>query len=90
LLGDFASVGEPDAVEAKQELFRIVAAMRGEHGPKLRDIPGRVLYGTANRPLNEHGQPHHAPIPSRWDAILAGDWLENVCFLIMYPHCLQV
>lgn len=50
LLRDFASIGEPIAVEAKEELFRIVAAMRGAHGPKLRDIPGRVLYGTVDSP----------------------------------------
>jgi hypothetical protein len=39
-----------DRVRAREELRRIVAAMRGAHGPKLRDIPGRVLYGTEYRP----------------------------------------
>jgi hypothetical protein len=34
LLRDFASIGEPVAAEAKEELFRIVAAMRGQHGWK--------------------------------------------------------
>jgi hypothetical protein len=70
LLRDFASVapsGDPIANEAREELFRIVAAMRvprdkGGHGPKLQDIPGRVLYGTEEHPENEHGKPHHAPI----------------------------
>src|SRR5205823_1759994 len=40
LLQGFASIGESVAVEAKEELFRIVVAMRGPHGPKLKDIPG--------------------------------------------------
>jgi len=49
-------------MEAKEELFRIVTAVRGPHGPKLKDIPGRVLYGTAEKPLDEQGRIHHAPI----------------------------
>jgi hypothetical protein len=51
--------GDAVASEARTELFRIVAAMRipqpKGHGPKLKDIPGRVLYGTAEKPLDENG-----------------------------------
>jgi propanediol dehydratase small subunit len=38
-----APTGDPLAKEAKEELVRIATAMRGKHGPKLKDIPGRVL-----------------------------------------------
>jgi hypothetical protein len=31
------------ASEAQGELFKIVAAMRGAHGPKLKDIPARDI-----------------------------------------------
>jgi hypothetical protein len=57
-----AAAGDPIANEARAELFRIVAAMRGKHGPKLRDIPGAVLYGTEEKPLNKEGKMHWAPI----------------------------
>jgi hypothetical protein len=56
-----APSGDPLAELAKEELVRIIRAMRGEHGPKLRDIPGRVLYGTADKPLDEHGKLCAAP-----------------------------
>jgi len=59
------ATGDPVAAEAKQELFRIVTAMRVPqpqgHGPKLRDILGRVLYGTEEKPLDEHGKPCGIP-----------------------------
>jgi hypothetical protein len=55
------TTGDADAAEAKAELVRIIRAMRGPHGPKLRDIPGRVLYGTEDKPLDEHGKPAAAP-----------------------------
>ena len=54
LLRDFALIGEPVAVEAKEELFRIVAAMRHSKaemtlatyaqavGDEKRDAGGRV------------------------------------------------
>jgi hypothetical protein len=31
--------------------------MRGKHGPKLKDIPGAVLYGTEERPRMANGEP---------------------------------
>ena len=52
-LRDFASVtpsGDPIANEGREELFRIVAAMRGPHGPKLQTIRGKVKYGSAAKP----------------------------------------
>jgi hypothetical protein len=69
LLRDFASVapsGDPVASEAREELFRIVAAMRVPqpkgHGPMLRPLPGRVLYGTEEDPRGEDGRCAAAPI----------------------------
>ena len=40
--------GDPIAAEAREEFQRILVAMRGKHGPKLRPILGRVLNGTAD------------------------------------------
>ena len=56
-LGEYSGrpAGEPVAAKAKEKLFRIVAAMRGPHGSKLRDIAGRVLYGTAKKFLQTYG-----------------------------------
>jgi hypothetical protein len=56
LLRDFASIGEPVAAEAKQELIRIIQAMRGAHGPKLKPILGKLKYGTENCPRNAKGE----------------------------------
>jgi hypothetical protein len=45
------------AKETAKKRNALAFAMRGPWGPKLRDIPGRVLYGTAERPLDEDGNP---------------------------------
>jgi hypothetical protein len=45
------------AKETAKKRNALALAMRGPWGPKLRDIPGRVLYGTAERPLDEDGNP---------------------------------
>jgi hypothetical protein len=50
-----AVTGDPIASEAKDELLRILAAMRGPHGPKLKTILGRVLYGTEDDPKGPDG-----------------------------------
>ena len=50
-----AVTGDPVAAEAKDELLRILAAMRGPHGPKLKTILGRVLYGTEDDPKGPDG-----------------------------------
>jgi hypothetical protein len=42
--------------------------VRGPHGPKLKPVPGRVLYGTEESPEDEHGKPRHALIPANDDA----------------------
>ena len=45
LLLDFsgrAVTGDPIASEAREELFKIVAGMRGPHGPKLKPIQGKL------------------------------------------------
>jgi hypothetical protein len=55
LLRDFGSIGDATAAEAKEELLRIVTAMRGAHGPKLRPILGKVKYGTEEEPLEADG-----------------------------------
>jgi hypothetical protein len=57
-----AVTGDPIAAEAKDELLQILAAMRGPHGPKLKPILGKILYGTEDCPRDEHGRVHHAPI----------------------------
>jgi hypothetical protein len=48
--------GDPIAAEAREEFQRILVAMRGKHGPKLRPILGRVLYGTEDDPKNAEGE----------------------------------
>jgi hypothetical protein len=48
--------GDPIAAEAREEFQRILVAMRGKHGPKLRPILGRVLYGTADEPRDAEGE----------------------------------
>jgi hypothetical protein len=50
------------AAEAKGELLHLIAGMRGPHGPKLLDLPGRVLYGTEDDPKDADGNRTHAPI----------------------------
>ncbi len=54
--------GDPIANEAKEGLLSIIAAMRGPHGPMLRDIPGRILYGTEDCPRDAEGKLAHLPI----------------------------
>lgn len=54
--------GDPIAAEAKEALTGILGAMRGPHGPKLKDIPGPVLYGTEDDPKDSSGERTHAPI----------------------------
>jgi hypothetical protein len=51
---DLAAQGKQTGSKKRNAL---ALAMRGPWGPKLRDIPGRVLYGTAERPLDEDGNP---------------------------------
>jgi hypothetical protein len=59
-----AVTGDPVAAEAREEFLRILTAMRGPHGPKLRPILGRVLYGTEDDPRDENGRTHHIAIRS--------------------------
>jgi hypothetical protein len=47
--------GDGVASEAREELFRIVGAMRGAHGPKLQPILGKVKYGTEVEPRKADG-----------------------------------
>ena len=57
-----AAFGNPLTTKARDQLICILTAMRGPHGPELRDIPGRVLYGTEDDPKDETGARTHAPI----------------------------
>lgn len=50
-----AVTGDPIANEAKEGLLTIINAMRGKHGPKLRDILGKLKYGTEEAPRNAEG-----------------------------------
>lgn len=54
--------GDPIAREAKDELLALLQAMRGPHGPMLKPIPGKVLYGTEAEPRDEQGRCAAAPI----------------------------
>jgi hypothetical protein len=54
--------GDAIAREAAAELRGVLEAMRGPHGPTLKDIPGRVLYGTEDDPFDEAGNRTYAPI----------------------------
>ena len=58
-------------IEAREELYRIVAGMRGPGGPKLKDAPGRVLYSTPDDPGDEEGKSLFCADSSRRDAIFA-------------------
>jgi hypothetical protein len=65
ILREYASrvpVVDPTAVEAKEELLKLIEGMRGPHGPMLKPLPGRVLYGTEDDPKDEHGDRTHTPI----------------------------
>jgi len=57
-----AADGDPIAREAKCELLAILTAMRGPYGPELRDIPGKVIYGTEQDPRGADGRCTEAPI----------------------------
>lgn len=50
-----AVTGDPIAAEAKSQLLYVLEGMRGPHGPMLRDIPGKVLYGTEDDPKDKSG-----------------------------------
>jgi hypothetical protein len=54
LSGRPTTSGDPLANEAKAELFKIVAAMRGPHGPKLRPILGELIHKQV--PRNAEGE----------------------------------
>jgi hypothetical protein len=54
--------GDPIAREAKEKLLYLLEGMRGPHGPKLVEIPGRVLYGTEADPRGEDGRITDVPI----------------------------
>jgi hypothetical protein len=47
--------GDPIAAEARAGLQHILCGMRGPHGLKLADIPGKVLYGTEVDPKDANG-----------------------------------
>jgi hypothetical protein len=54
--------GDPMAAEAKAELLKLLAGMRGPHGLMLKPIPGRILYGTEDDPKDAEGKRTFAPI----------------------------
>lgn len=57
-----AADGDPIAHEAKEQLLYIIEGMRGKHGPMLKPILGKVLYGTEDDPREENGRCAAAPI----------------------------
>lgn len=57
-----AVTGDPLAAEAKAELLKLIAGMRGPHGPMLKPILGPILYGTEDDPKDKDGNRTHAPI----------------------------
>lgn len=57
-----AATGDPIAAEAKEELLKLIAGMRGPHGPMLKPIPGPILYGTDDDPKDAEGNRICAPI----------------------------
>lgn len=57
-----AADGDPIAREAKEQLLYILDGMRSKHGPMLKPILGRVLYGTEEEPRDEDGRCAVAPI----------------------------
>ena len=92
--------GDPIANEAREELFRLVAGMHTKHGPKLKPIQGKVLYGTEDRPLDANGEPtapycapRHPgtefPLPRRTEAALVrlgwGDRATGIALIAEYP-----
>jgi len=67
------------------ETLQRMLSMRGAHGPKLRDTPGRVLYGTEERPptkTDNRTMRQFEPLGRHFGWRLAGE-----CVLL---HCLQV
>lgn len=54
--------GDPVAREAKEQLLYILEGMRSKHGPMLKPILGKVLYGTEEDPREENGRCAAAPI----------------------------
>lgn len=57
-----AADGDPVAREAKEQLLYIIEGMRSKHGPMLKPILGKVLYGTEDEPRDENGRCAAAPI----------------------------
>lgn len=57
-----AVTGDPLAAEAKAELLKLIAGMRGPHGPALKPILGPILYGTDADPKDAEGNRLSAPI----------------------------
>jgi hypothetical protein len=98
-----AATGDPIANEAKGELLKILEAMRGPHGPKLKPILGRVLYGTEDSPRDEDGRMTHAPIRSestpfpiarRTEAALVrlgwGDRVAGIALIAEHPSLKRI
>jgi hypothetical protein len=92
--------GDPIAAEAKAELLKLLEGMRGKHGPALKPILGKVLYGREDDPKDANGdrvaecdapraESTHFPIARRTEAALVrlgwGDRQAGIAVVADHP-----
>jgi hypothetical protein len=98
-----AADGDPIAREAKEQLLYVLEGMRSKHGPMLKPILGKVLYGTEDEPRDEDGRCAAAPIRAesapfplsrRTQAALArlgwGDSTRGIAIIAEHPALKRV